>query len=138
MSTTTTDFLPNATGLNLGSPDQRWDGFFDDITVVGSINTGPRTADSVQQLSTSQVVGFAGAIHTFILATGGAIGISLTLPNPNFYSGQVMKIKKTDLTAGAITIVGSIDGSSSYALINQYQYVAVEAGGGLWSVVASN
>lgn len=138
MSTTNTDFLPNTTGLNLGSPDQRWDGFFDDITVVGNIN-GIRSADSVQILSTSQTVGFANAVHTMILATGGSFpGITLSLPNAALYPGQVMKIKKMDLTAGAVTISGSVDGAGSYALTNQYQFVALEAGGGSWNVVGGN
>jgi len=138
MSTTNTDFLPNATGLNLGSPDQRWDGYFDDIVVTGSINTGPQTSDSVQVLSTSQAVGFAGAVHTMILATGGALGITLTLPSAAGYSGQVMKIKKTDASVGFVSISGSIDGNASYDLSNQYQYVNLEAGNGTWQVVGNN
>lgn len=138
MGTTNSDFLPNETGLNLGSPDQEWDGFFQDIVVSGSINTGPNTSDSLQQLSTSQTVGFAGAVHTAIEATGGVAGITLTLPLATFYTGRIIKIKKMDLTAGVITISGSIDGASSYVLINQYQYVVLEGGSSGWDVFGGN
>ncbi len=37
MATTNSDFLPNVTGLNLGSPDQMWDIYADNITVGGVI-----------------------------------------------------------------------------------------------------
>lgn len=138
MGTTNTNFVPNATGLDLGSPDQRWDGFFQNILVAGSINTGPQTSDSVQVLSTTQAVGFAGAVHTMILATSGGAGITLTLPTATAYAGQVIKVKKVDAGVGAVTITGSIDGLSSYPLTNQYQYVCLESGNGTWQVVGNN
>lgn len=40
MATINTDFLPNATGQDLGSPDQQWDGFFKDVKVTGNLFAG--------------------------------------------------------------------------------------------------
>lgn len=138
MGTVNTNFLPNQTGLNLGSPDQRWNGFFGDILVTGSINGGFSSSDSVQIVSTSQSLGFANSIHTLILATGGVAGISLSLPSAALYSGRIMRIKKTDLSAGAVNLVGSIDGMGSYSLTNQYQFVCLESGNGAWNIVGAN
>jgi len=46
MSTASTDFLPNVTGLNLGSPNQQWDGFFDNLTVNDTFISGGVTLAS--------------------------------------------------------------------------------------------
>lgn len=40
MGTSNTDFLPNATGLNLGSPDQEWDGFFNNVSIANNLTVG--------------------------------------------------------------------------------------------------
>lgn len=51
MATTNTDFLPNTTGLNLGSPDQQWDGFFNDLSVtnlIAGVNITTGNATSLQ------------------------------------------------------------------------------------------
>lgn len=40
MGTTNTNFLPNETGLDLGSPTQQWDGFFDNLTVNDTFISG--------------------------------------------------------------------------------------------------
>lgn len=138
MGTTNTDFLPNTTGLNLGSPDQEWDGFFQDLVVTGSINGGLTSAESIQNLATSQAVGFALGVNTHIRATGGTLGITLTLPSPLNYAGRTMRFKKMDLTVGAVNLSGTIDGNSSYALTNQYQYVCVESSGSSWDIVGNN
>jgi len=66
MGTTNSDFLPNASGLNLGSPDQEWDGFFKDIQVTGDINGTlvpiQLTADTVSIFSTNQTLAFSTAV----------------------------------------------------------------------------
>jgi hypothetical protein len=137
MTTYNTNVLPNTTGLDLGSDIQRWDGFFNNLTVTGSLNGGLSSADSVQILTTSQTLGYAGAVHTLILATGSGGGITLALPIG--ISGRRICVKKTDISIGNVNISGSIEGSGTYVLSNQYQYVTLESSDGTsWWVVANN
>lgn len=46
MGTTNSNFLPNETGLDLGSPTQQWDGFFDNLTVNDTFISGGVTIAS--------------------------------------------------------------------------------------------
>ena len=142
MGTTNSDFLPNSTGLNLGSPDQQWDGYFEDIQVTGNINGTlvpiQLTADTVNIFSTNQTLAFSTAVNATVLATGGGAGIALTLPAATGLEGRTFRINKVDAGVGAVTVVGSIDGMANYPLTNQYQYVSLESGNGTWQVVGNN
>lgn len=99
-------------------------------------------ADSVQFLSSNQTVGFLGAVNTFILATAGAPGITLTLPSAVGVAGQTMRIVMVDTGVGGVAIhtTGgqSISGAANYALSNQWQYVQLESNNSNWVVVANN
>ena len=100
-------------------------------------------SDSVQSVSTTGSVGFAGGVNSFIKATSGAGGITLTLLSAVGVSGRSLTIKKIDSGVGAVTIATSssqnIDGSTaSYVLPSQWQYIKLESDGSNWFIVANN
>lgn len=67
---------------------------------------------------------------SIILATGGAGGITLTLPAP--VSGKIFNIKKVDAGVGAITInttSGTIDGAASKTIASQYDSLTITSDG---------
>jgi hypothetical protein len=68
--------------------------------------------------------------NSIILATGGAGGITVTLPAPT--SGKIFNIKKVDAGAGVITISppsGTIDGAASKTLTLQYDSLTITSNG---------
>jgi hypothetical protein len=73
-----------------------------------------------------------------ILASGGAGGITVTLPVAP--RGTRLDIKKTDSAAGAVTIAagagGSIEGAATLVLPNLNDSVALETNGTTWYVLA--
>lgn len=77
-----------------------------------------------------------------IEATGGGSGITLQLPAAAQNPGIIVRVKKVDAGAGAITLQdalgATIDGGSTYLLVNQYQYVWLYASSvtGTWGVIA--
>lgn len=71
-------------------------------------------------------------------AVGGAGGINGNLPNPAICLGKIFTIKKVDSGVGVVTVVGAIDGGTSWALRNQYSYVRVQSNGASYDVIANN
>jgi hypothetical protein len=68
--------------------------------------------------------------NSIVLATGGAGGITVTLPAPT--AGKIFNIKKVDAGVGSITIdtlSGTIDGFSNYVLGVQYESLTVTTNG---------
>lgn len=68
--------------------------------------------------------------NSIVLATGGAGGITVTLPAPT--SGKIFNIKKVDAAAGVITISppsGTIDGAASKTLTLQYDSLTITSDG---------
>lgn len=80
--------------------------------------------------------------HDYVRATGGAGGIILTLPAASSSAGLTFKIKKIDSGVGAVTVAANsgdhIDGSVSYVLGQQYQFVEVSCDGAVWDVTGRN
>ena len=112
---------------------------FSDGTVQRTAAFGSSTISSP---SVSGGVNIPSGGGVLVKATGGAAGITLTLPTAVGRSGQIACIKKVDNGVGTVTIAttGSetVDGASTYLLVNQYQYVTVESDGSNWFVVANN
>ena len=74
--------------------------------------------------------------HDFIKATGGTLGITLTLPA--VATGLRFEIKKVDSGVGYVTVAGTIDGATNYILSNKNQYVVVNCDGTGWHIVGNN
>ncbi len=94
--------------------------------------------DSIQNLNTSQVVGFGGTTNTLILGTSSSSNIVFTLPPATGFSGRFIKIKKVDSGVGTINIVGFIDDLSAYLLTNLNQYIILESDNNVWQIVGNN
>jgi|SRR5438128_531586 len=65
-------------------------------------------------------------------ATGGAV--TVTLPTPT--SGRLLCVKKTDASANAVTLTGTIDGVVNPTLIAQYNSVLMQGDGTTFSALA--
>lgn len=80
--------------------------------------------------------------HDHIKATAGAGGITLTLPTAVGITGRPYHIKRVDAAAGNVTIATTssqtIDGLTTYTLVNQWQYVEVYSDGANWQIRANN
>lgn len=94
--------------------------------------------DSVQTMNSTQPITFAGGINTFIKATAGASGITLSLPVAAGVSGQTVKVIMMDTGPGAVTLTGTIALRTNYVLSNQGQFVQLESDNSNFTVVGGN
>lgn len=69
-------------------------------------------------------------------ATGGAK--TVTLPTASQFPGLEVTVLKTDVSANAVTVVGTINGAANYGLAAQYKYVTVISNGTDWHVINKN
>jgi hypothetical protein len=77
----------------------------------------------------AQSVNYQALASDFLInATGGAAGITITLPNPPNV-GQILVVKKVDSGVGVVTVAApagtTIDGAASFLLATQYFSVTV-------------
>lgn len=120
----------------VGDSEDVWGGLINnDLDVIDQLAVSPPVAVAASGTSAPVV-----ALITSELCTGGLIGITRTLPDAVAYNGRIFVYTKIDAGVGAITIssVQLINGAGSYTLVNQYQFVWVQAGGGTWSIIGSN
>jgi hypothetical protein len=64
-------------------------------------------------------------------ATGGAFNVTL----PTATAGNRVVVKKTDASANAVTVVGTIDGATNVDLTYRYEAIDLVADGSAWSRV---
>jgi hypothetical protein len=91
--------------------------------------------------SVNFTVPFVAFPEVFVYATGGAGGITVSLPAPATWKGKIVVIKKMDPALGAVIVTpaaGLVDGSPSYFLVNQNQYVRLHSDGVNANVVGNN
>jgi len=76
-----------------------------------------------------------------ILADASSAPITITLPNPSSTRRHI-SVKKIDSSGNSITInpynTETIDGSNSYSLSSQYQYVTLTSDGSNWYIIANS
>jgi hypothetical protein len=83
----------------------------------------------------------AADVNKVILSTGGAGGITVTLPDPTLAAviGKPIDIKKVDAAAGGITVdnfaAETIDGATSVLIASQYQSISVVSDGTNWHII---
>ena len=70
--------------------------------------------------------------------TTGAATITCTLPSPSACTGRIFTIKKIDAGVGQVSIVGSIDGQSSWVRATQWSYVRLASNGASFDVIGNN
>jgi hypothetical protein len=123
---------------SVGSDVNQWGGELNsDLAIIDNLGDFPLLI-----VAASGTLAFSNVPETIIEAFGGAGGITLNLPigipagiNRSFV------IKKMDATNGIVAVnalVSTIDGSSSYDLFNQYQYLRVLWDGSQWIVIGNN
>lgn len=95
-------------------------------------------SNTVQTISSNTTLTIAVNTNYLISATGGAGGITITLPAASTWAGQTVTIKKVDSGVGAVVVAGTIDGVSNYNLNQQWQYVTLKSDGSLILIVGNN
>lgn len=70
--------------------------------------------------------------------TTGSSTITCTLPSPSACTGRIFTIKKIDSGIGMVSIVGSIDGQSSWVRATQFSFVRVISNGASYDVIGNN
>jgi len=74
--------------------------------------------------------------------TTGASTITRTLPTAVGRQNKVFTIKKVDSGSGQVTIATTsgqtIDGQTTWTLINQYQFITVISNGANWDIIGQN
>lgn len=111
------------------------------LTSWVQVGNSTSSNDSVQSLISSQPISFLGATNTFVKATAGVSGITLTLPSAVGLSGRSVKVIMVDQGLGGVsintTLGQTINGQSSYSLTNQYQAVILESDNANWFVMST-
>ena len=80
-------------------------------------------------------------VNKVVKATGGALGITITLPDPTLAAviGVPLHIKKMDAGVGAVTVLPfaaeTIDGAASVGLASQWNSIEVVSDGTNWLVI---
>lgn len=83
-------------------------------------------------------------IGTFFKCDATAGPIALTLPSAGLNEGRILIIKKTDVSANAVTVTragsDTIDGATTFPLATQYKFVILinDEDGDIWNVIGSN
>lgn len=98
--------------------------------------------NTVTVLTVNGGITITSGSSVLVKATGGAGGITVTLPTAVGAAGQMACIKKVDTGVGAVTVATTggqtIDGVSTYLLVNQWQFVNVQSDGSNWLIVSLN
>lgn len=100
-----------------------------EMVLFGQLALRQRAVSTTQALTARDCV---------LLATGGAGGITLTLPATT-NGGRLIAVKKVDAGAGAVTVTpaaGTLDGAASQALTAQFYGIVVTWDGANWWTVA--
>ena len=111
-----------------------------DTTLVRPVDWNNLHDYTITAVASSDVT--LDATHDAVLMTTGAVNRTITLPTAVGITGRVYTVKKVDSGAGTATLdangTETIDGSLTYVLVNQYQYVVVVSDGANWVIVANN
>jgi hypothetical protein len=111
-----------------------------DATLVRPSNWNAIHVHGVTSTSTNLTL---DATHDTVLATAGAGGITITLPDvSSIGAGTTYLIKKVDSGAGSVIVdaagTDTIDGLANYELPNQWQFVEIQGTGSQWVVTGVN
>lgn len=79
----------------------------------------------------------ADSTDRLILADGTTAAFTVTLPSASRVQGMEVTIKKTDVSANAITVGGTVDGAVNPTLATQYKAMTVVSDGASWHKIAS-
>lgn len=108
------------------------------VTDGGSSSTYNVQAQTSSTVSSNTSVTSSSNWGQYVDATGGAVAI--TLPSAASSTNKVFVIKKTDSSGNAVTVTragsDTIDGSNTYALSAQYDWVMIQSDGStMWKII---
>ncbi len=138
--------LPSASGVNLTAlnasqlssgtvPDARFPATLPaasgiNLTALKGINVTHAVVTKVAADSPYTVLSSDETI--LVNAVAGAVTITL----PAATSGRTLAIKKTDASANAVTLAGTVDGAASPTLTAQWQSRILQADGSNWMILS--
>lgn len=109
-------------------------------TVPGLVTSfTPAITAGVATKSAAYVVLDGDGYHT-VLMTTGATDKTVTLPTAADNAGRILNFKKVDSGAGKLIVDGegaeTVDGATTYEVVNQYGFVTVACDGTGWHIIA--
>ena len=104
-----------------------------DLGIIDGL--GAATAVNVSSNFTVAVSVFPEVIYR---VTTGSATITCTLLTPSACTGRIFTIKKIDSGTGEVSIVGSIDGQTSWVRVTQWSYVRLFSNGSTYDVIGNN
>jgi hypothetical protein len=102
--------------------------------IIDNLGAAPTTVVN----STPYAATFNQFPESVFRVTTGASNLVFNLPSPTLCYGKIFTVKKLDLSAGIVQIMGSIDGFTEWDLTNQYQYVRLYSNGVSFDVIGNN
>jgi len=109
------------------------------IIIAQYITSATSTGNIYNPISTKTTAyTISGATDSYIRADATSGAFNVTLPTASSFTGFEYIIKKTDVSANAVTVVGTIDGVTNYLLSTQYKYLRVRSNGTNWDNVGNN
>lgn len=109
---------------------------------TGGGGGGGGGVDTIQTFSASGLVSFPANANTFVEATAGGGGITLTVASAIGVSGQKMAIMQMDSGVGGVKLVPAVggqtfNGQASMTMTNQYQTITLESDNAKFLVVSA-
>ncbi len=102
-----------------------------------------RSSDTTDYLLKPRVVSVTSTysitdIDSIILANATSGSVTTTLPDATTVMGKHITVKKTDASANAVTVAGTIDGAVNYSLSAQNDYISIVSDGTAWHIISNN
>lgn len=107
----------------------------------GSGSVSFASTGSTLTISTKNVNFSAQVLNAYFVTTGSSTIIT-TLPTAVGNSGDVIFFKKVDSGVGLVSVATTsaqtIDGLSTYSLVDQWQFLEVVSDGSNWQIISNN
>jgi len=104
-----------------------------DLEIIDTLAVAPAI-----NISSSYNIVPVNAMEQVLQITTGSLALNIGLPLVATFNGKFVTIVKIDSGLGTATIVGLINGQTSWQLSNQWQYVRIYGNGASYVVVGSN
>lgn len=114
-------------------------GYVNGVTSAIQTQLNAKTGGSATAKSADYTVTDTDGIYT-VLMTTSSTNRTVTLPTASDNSGRVISVKKVDTGTGKCTVDGegseTIDGATTFDLVDQDDYVTMQCDGTGWNIIA--
>lgn len=149
MPTQTTNFALSKPLVNNPTDQDLWGDFLNgdldelDGLLLTALNWTPTPETSSFNVAAPTTASSAtGSAKIIYLCNANSGAVVPTLPAAATASGMTVAFKKTDNGGNAVTVTGhsaeTIDGSNTYVLASQYNYVVLTCDGSEWNVISQS